>query len=383
MITRNKNKSDSKSPCGGFRELQLYQLTLTQFLETIREPSVLFWGMVFPILISIGLGLAFTQNSESKFHIAVVEKQPTQLDSLLKMYAKTTVQKGQTVQTWTVKDKTLGNTELNFHRSDWKNALIALKRGEADVILSDSLGQICYRFDPHNSQAQLIYLKLSSLLKHPTKEVSVEQAHIEPLTLKGVRYIDFLIPGLITLGILNSLMWGISYAIIERRSQKLLRRMVATPMKKSNFLIAMMLVRFLMNIIEAGVLFFFSWLFFDITIQGNIGALLTLLFAGNVAFAGLAVLIATHTSKTEVGQGWINAVTMPMMILSGIFFSYHSFPEWSINFIKALPLTALTDGVRSIFNEGAGWWDIATPTLALSAFGALCFILGLRFFKWG
>jgi ABC-type multidrug transport system permease subunit len=362
---------------------QLYQLTLTQFLETVREPSVLFWGIVFPILISIGLGLAFTQTSESKFHIAVVEKQTTQLDSLLKIYAKPTQHKGQTVQTWRITDKTLGNTEINFLRTDWKNAIISLKRGEADVILSDSLGQICYRFDPHNSQAQLIYMKLSYLMKHPTTVATADQGRIEPLTLKGVRYIDFLIPGLITLGILNALMWGISYAIIERRSQKLLRRMVATPMKKSNFLIAMMLVRFVMNLFEAGILFFFSWLFFDITIQGNIPALLALLLAGNIAFAGISVLIACRTSKTEIGTGWINAVTMPMMILSGIFFSYHNFPEWSIGFIKALPLTALTDGVRSIFNEGAGWMDVATPTLALSAFGVLCFIVGLRFFKWG
>jgi ABC-type multidrug transport system permease subunit len=380
------NTSNKKSPRGrlrGFKNTQLYQLTLTQFLETVREPSVLFWGIVFPILISIGLGLAFTQTSEAKFHIALVEKQPTKLDSLLTVYAKSSLHKGESVQTWTITDKTLGNTELNFHRKDWNNAIVALKRGEADVILTDSAGQICYRFDPHNSQAQLIYMKLSYLMKHPSAAASLEQGRIEPLTLKGVRYIDFLIPGLITLGILNALMWGISYAIIERRSQKLLRRMVATPMKKSNFLIAMMLVRFLMNIVEAGILFFFSWLFFGIVIQGNIGALLTILFAGNVAFAGLSVLIATRASKTEVGQGWINAVTMPMMILSGIFFSYHGFPEWSIKVIKLLPLTALTDGVRSIFNEGAGWLDISTPTVALSAFGVICFILGLRFFKWG
>jgi len=361
---------------------QLYQLTLTQFLETVREPSVLFWGMVFPVLISIGLGLAFTQTSASKFHIAVVEKQATALDSLLSIYGKQSTHHDKTMFTWTVADNTLGNTELNFTKSTMKEAIVALKRGEADVIITDSLGKVCYRFDPHNSQAQLIYMKLSYLMKHPTKVASTEQGRIEPLTLKGARYIDFLIPGLITLGILNALMWGISYAIIERRSQKLLRRMVATPMKKSNFLIAMMLVRFLMNLIEAGVLFFFSWLFFGIVIQGNIGALMAILFAGNVAFAGISVLIACRTSKTEVGTGWINAVTMPMMILSGIFFSYHNFPEWSMGFIKSLPLTALTDGVRSIFNEGAGWMDIATPSLLLTGVGVVCFILGLKVFKW-
>jgi len=365
-----------------FKNNQLYQLTLTQFLETIREPEVLFWGIVFPVLISIGLGLAFTQSSDAKFRVALVEKQATMLDSLLNVYAHSTQKQGKTVYMWKIADKTLGNTEFSFIRDDWKSAIVALKRGEADVIITDSLGRERYHFDPHNSQAQLIYMKLSYLLKYPSNETNTEHASIEPLTLKGVRYIDFLIPGLIALGILSSIMWGISYSIIERRSQKLLRRMVATPMKKSNFLIAMMFVRIVMNIVEALVLFLFAWLFFGIHIQGNIGALFVLFMAGNVAFAGVAVVVSSRTSKTEVGTGWINAVQMPMMILSGIFFSYQNFPEWSLGFIRALPLTALSDGIRSIFNEGAGWMEIISPTIALSVFGIICFVVGTKLFKW-
>jgi ABC-type multidrug transport system permease subunit len=153
-------------------------------------------------------------------------------------------------------------------------------------------------------------------------------------------------------------------------------------MKKTNFLIALMLVRILMNVVEALILLFFAWLVFHIRIQGNIGALLVLFLAGNLAFTGIAVLISSRTSKTEVGTGWINAVQMPMMLLSGIFFNYHNFPEWSIGFIKLLPLTAITDGIRSIFNEGAGWMDILTPSLALSVLGLVCFAAGMRRFKW-
>jgi ABC-type multidrug transport system permease subunit len=361
---------------------QIYQLTVAQFLETIREPEVLFWGMIFPVLISIGLGFAFMQTSGSKFQVIMVEENPTELDSLLHIYAQPHSEKGKEVYTWKIKDETLGDTEFNFIRSDWKSAIISLKRGEAEVIIIDSLGKACFHFDPQNSQAQLVYMKLSALLKSPVSNADVRQVPIKPMTLKGVRYIDFLIPGLIAFGIMSSIMWGISYTIIERRSQKLLRRMVATPMKKSNFLIALMLVRILMNIVEALVLFFFAWLFFDIHIQGNIGALTVLFLAGNLAFTGIAVLVSTRTSKTEVGTGWINAVTMPMMILSGIFFSYHNFPAWSIDVIKILPLTALTDGIRSVFNEGAGWMEIIVPSASLSLFGVICFIIGMRLFKW-
>jgi ABC-type multidrug transport system permease subunit len=367
---------------GSFKNKQLYQLTLTQFLETIREPEVLFWGMIFPVLISIGLGLAFTQTSESKFQVLTVGNNNTGLDSLLSIYAHPGHYKGKEVAVWRVTDETLGNTEFNFARSDWKSAIVSLKRGEADMFVTDSLGKTCFHFDPHNSQAQLVYMKLSALIKSPELSANVNSESIKPLTLIGVRYIDFLIPGLITYGIMGSIMWGISYTIIERRSQKLLRRMVATPMKKSNFLFSLMFVRILMNIVEALILFLFAWLIFGIRIQGNLAALFVLFLAGNIAFTGIAVLISCRTSKTEVGTGWINAVIMPMTILSGIFFSYHNFPEWSIGVIKLLPLTAFTDGVRSIFNEGAGWMEIISPSIALSALGFVCFILGMKRFKW-
>lgn len=158
--------------------------------------------------------------------------------------------------------------------------------------------------------------------------------------------------------------------------------MVVTPMKKSNFLIAMMLVRIVMNVVEALILFFSMWCLFDIRIQGNIGALCVLFMAGNVAFAGIAVWVSSRIYKTEVGTGWINAVQMPMMILSGIFFSYHNFPEWSIEFIRLLPLTVLTDGIRSVFNEGAGWVEILSPSLLLFSLGIICFVIGMKRFKW-
>ena len=104
--------------------------------------------------------------------------------------------------------------------------------------------------------------------------------------------------------------------------------------------------------------------------------------AGNIAFAGLAVFVSSHTSNTEVGNGLINFVVFPMMVLSGIFFSYHNFPDWSIPVIQMLPLTMVTDGIRSIFNEGAGYHDVAIPILILTATGVVFFSAGLKIFKW-
>jgi ABC-type multidrug transport system permease subunit len=205
---------------------------------------------------------------------------------------------------------------------------------------------------------------------------------IQPLSVSGTRYIDFLVPGLIAMGVMMSCMWGVSYAIIERRSKKLLRRMVATPMKRSNFLTALIAVRILMNFVEAGLLFLFAWLAFNITIQGNVAALFALFIAGNFAFAGIAIFISSHTAKTEIGNGLINAISMPMMVLSGVFFSYHNFPEWSIPVIQKFPLTMMADGIRSVMIEGAGFAEVALPIIILSATGLVFFTAGMKIFRW-
>jgi ABC-type multidrug transport system permease subunit len=130
------------------------------------------------------------------------------------------------------------------------------------------------------------------------------------------------------------------------------------------------------------VLIVFALVVFKMQIQGDITALFAIFLAGNIAFAGIAVFFSSHTSNTEVGNGLINAVVMPMMVLSGIFFSYHNFPDWSIPVIQKLPLTMLADGVRSIVNEGAGYAQIGLPILILTATGVVFFSAGLKIFKW-
>jgi len=126
----------------------------------------------------------------------------------------------------------------------------------------------------------------------------------------------------------------------------------------------------------------FAWLVFDITIQGSIAALLLLFVAGNIGFAGLAFFISSRTSKTEIGNGLINVIVMPMMILSGIFFSYHNFPDKIIPVLQKLPLTLVADGIRSIFIEGAGMADIVIPAAILFFGGCIFLVLGLKFFRW-
>ncbi len=369
---------------------QLWQLTLAHFHEIIREPGVLFWGIIFPILMSLGLGLAFTKKGDVIRKVAVVstsgisDGDSSQIRNFLNYKCEYNKAGDNDDFKWKyeIKDEALGNSVFLFYELYWDKAMVLLKRGTINLVLMENEGQTQYHFDPMNSDAELTYLKLSAIIGSGEVLPAGKSDEIRPLTVKGTRYIDFLVPGLITMGVMMSTMWGISYGIIEKRSKKLLRRFVATPMKKSHFLIALITVRIIMNCIEALVLLLFALIAFKMTIQGSISALVVLFLAGNVAFAGIAVLFSSHTSNTEVGNGIINVVVMPMMVLSGIFFSYHNFPEWSLPVIQKLPLTILTDGIRSVFNEGAGFPEVAIPIMVLTATGIVFFATGLKIFKW-
>jgi len=375
-----------------FRFNQLWQLIVALFREIIREPGVLFWGILFPILMSLGLGLAFTKKTDVVRKVAIINDSEMPVtgseitvvaDFLEKNCEKNLTEAKETWQwKYVIKDEKLGNSIFLFYTMNWNQAMKLLKRGTINVILLDLNGSAEYHFDPMNPDAQLTYLKLGNLVGKGDIIPLKSNSEIKPLTVTGTRYIDFLVPGLITMGVMMSCMWGISYGIIEKRSKKLLRRLVATPMKKSHFLIALITVRITMNFIESAVLFLFSLFAFKMTIQGDISALIIMFLAGNIAFAGIAVFVSSNTSNTEVGNGLINFVVFPMMVLSGIFFSYQNFPDWSLPVIRNLPLTILTDGIRSIFNEGAGYHEVALPILILLVTGVLFFTAGLKIFKW-
>lgn len=366
---------------------QLKQLILSQAREIIREPGVLFWGIVFPILMSLGLGLAFTKKGDVIRKVAVItDSDPGRNPVISSFFAKCELNSSEQKDSWQyrykITDDKLGNSVFLFYEMKWNDAIKLLKRGTMNVLIAATADTVEYHFDPMNSDAELTYLRLSSVISYGEVHESVPGSEIRPLTTTGTRYIDFLVPGLITMGIMMSCMWGISYGIIEKRSKKLLRRLVATPMRKSHFLIAMITVRILMNIIESLTLLIFAIIVFRMRIQGDIISLILVYMAGNIAFAGIAVFVSSHTSSTEVGNGLINAIVMPMMVLSGIFFSYQNFPDWSHGFIQALPLTMMTDNFRSIINEGSGIMNVFIPIIILVTIGAVFFSAGLKIFKW-
>ncbi len=344
-------------------------------------PGILFWTLLFPVLMASGLGVAFTGQSEQIQHVALIstpDSSNAALDAFLEGAQPEELQAG-TALGKAVEHPDLGKTQYYFHPTDWQGAERMMKRGEVALVLKAG-ESLQYHFDPANPEAQLTYLQLQALIIAPNRQYAL--GTIRPMTRVGTRYVDFLIPGLLAMGIMMSCMWGISYSLIDKRSKKLLRRMVATPMSKRGFLFSHFVSRLSLSIIEASLLVGFSHFIFDIQIQGDVLALIGLFISGNMAFTGIAVFVSSKTDNPQIGNGLINAVVMPMMVMSGIFFSYHNFPDVMVSIIQGLPLTMLADGIRGVFIEGAGFETTGLPSLILASIGVVFFFLGEKIYKW-
>jgi ABC-2 type transport system permease protein len=337
-------------------------LLVVQFKEFYREPSVLFWGFLFPVLMIAVLGLAFMNRPVLERTIAVVGP--------MEKYSPGLTQK---------LDSLDRAGDFRFITMSEQDALQKIRRGQISVYINRSSdGEIVFSYDPDNNEARMTYLLATNALLSAS-QVGYREEYI---TATGHRYIDFLVPGLLAMGIMNSCLWGIGWNLIDFRIKKLMRRMIATPMRKSVFLLAQVVSRAILLIIEAFIIFSFAHWAFGVEIQGSVFALLLVLLSGVTAFSGVAVLLASRARHSQVGNGIINAVTMPSIILSGIFFSYQNFPEWAASVVRFFPLTLLADAMRAIFNEGAYLRDVWIEVLLLIIVGFTFFVGGLKIFKW-
>jgi ABC-type multidrug transport system permease subunit len=243
-------------------------------------------------------------------------------------------------------------------------------------------GSYIYYYDPARPESVLSRSEVDAALQSASGRKDALATSVQSSSEPGSRYIDFLIPGLLGMNLMNSGMWGVGFAIVEMRQRKLLKRFVATPMRRTDFLLALMSSRLVLMVVEVGLLLGFGVLVFHIRMRGSILSLLLLAGLGAIAFGGIGLLTACRAQKIESVSGLINLVMMPMWIFCGVFFSYLKFPAIAQPFIKALPLAALNDALRSTIIEGAPLAAQSGRVLVLAVWGGVSFILALRWFRW-
>jgi ABC-2 type transport system permease protein len=363
---RHNNSGRRNGRWSGYRHLLWVRI-----LELKREPEVVFWVFGFPLLLAAGLGIAFRNKPADVTSVVVIDNAGAQKTRAMLQNAPDK------------NDRTDKKSVFQVTILDRDAALKAFHFGKYDLAIeSNADGSYIYYYDPARPESVLSRAEIDARLQSAAGRKDALSTSAQSSSEPGSRYIDFLIPGLLGMNLMNSGMWGVGFALVEMRQRKLLKRFVATPMRRSDFLLALLSSRLVLMVIEVGLLLGFGVLVFHMRVQGSILAVFLLGSIGAVSFGGLGLLTACRAQKIESVSGLINVVMMPMWIFSGVFFSYQKFPAMAQPFIKALPLTALNDALRATITEGASLSSQSGRLLVLAVWGGVSFILALRWFRW-
>ncbi len=355
--------ASAPAPCNG-RWAGYSHLLMARMLELKREPEVVFWVFVFPLLLALGLGIAFRNKPGDAASVAIVAGNGSQdAEGLLARSPQHELFKVQV---------------LNADQ-----ARQGFRLGKFDLVIeSDGKGGLQYRYDPARPESVLAKAEINDALQAAAGRKDVVATSVVTSSEPGSRYIDFLIPGLLGMNLMNSGMWGIGFALVDMRQRKLLKRFVGTPMRRGDFLLAIMTSRLLLMVIEVGLLLVFGIFFFHMRVLGSVFSIALIGGLGSLTFGGVGLLTASRAQKIESISGLINLVMMPMWIFSGVFFSYERFPAVIQPLIKVLPLTALNDALRASILEGTPLAHQWSRLLIMGLWGGISFVLALKWFRW-
>jgi ABC-type multidrug transport system permease subunit len=337
-------------------ENSLYELTSARFRLFFREPEAVFWIFVFPILLSVGLSIAFRNRPADVLQVGATTAQLARALNADKGLTATTI------------DEAAGAKAL----ATGKILLLAVQRP----------GVVIYDFDDTNPDARNAKLIADRAVQKAAGQRDPVETTNQQVHEAGARYIDFVIPGLLGMNLMSSAIWGLGFAIVEARQKKLLKRLVASPMPRWQYLASFLLSRLLLLVIEVGVFLTFARLVFGVPFRGALWQLALVCVLASLCFSALGLLIASRAKTMEAASGLMNLIMLPMWIMSGVFFSANRFPNIIQPFVRALPLTAAIDALRGNMLQGMSLNHLFAPVAVMLAWLLVSFTVSLRIFRW-
>ena len=335
----------------------LVQLTLVRVRESTREPEAVFWSLLFPVLITVGLGIAFQSRPPDVLKVATTS---ATLASSLRLEPGLDVVQLEPVAA--ARQLAIGGVVLLAEQS-------------AD-------GLVTYRYDDTNPESRTARMLADRAIQGGAGRADPVATTDMLVQEVGSRYVDFLVPGLVGLGVMTNTLWGLSFSIVDSRRRKLTKRLMATPMSRAHYLLSYLVWRLLVLVVEVGVPVAFGAWAFGVPVRGSLSALVVISAVASLSFSAQALLLASRARTIEAASGLVNLMSVPMWILSGVFFSAQRFPDAVQPFIAALPLTALNDALRAHMLQGASLAEVAPQLGVLAAWLVICFALALRLFRW-
>jgi ABC-2 type transport system permease protein len=362
LAERDTKSTDEKPPSKGWTERAFVQLVLARLREFYREPEAVFWSYIFPLLLIIGLGIAFRNRPVDQMLVDVEDGPDAQ--------SAVSALRGKSQFVVTTGDRSLCEMRLRTG----KTQLVVLANGTPPAYT--------YHFDPSRPESVLARNAVDDALERAAGRTDLLRTTDETASEPGGRYVDFLVPGLLGMSLMGGGLWGVGFVTVDMRIRKLVKRFLATPMRKSEFLGALMVSRMLFMIPEVFIVLIFAHYVFGVVYYGSLCTVALLILIGATMFAGIGLLVASRAKTIEAVSGLMNLVMLPMWMLSGIFFTSDRFPAAVQPMIKILPLTPLIDALRSVMLEGSSLSSQAPRIGIMAAWGIVSFAVALRIFRW-
>ncbi|MET0119931.1 MAG: ABC transporter permease [Candidatus Thiodiazotropha sp. 6PLUC9] len=317
-------------------------------LEFLRDRTALGWNLIMPVLIVMGFAFAFSTGQEELYKVGLYgeaeQQQPVQAF----------------LQTRYVEFIPVVELEETVDKVD---------RHQIDLLLDLTTQRYWV-----NSTSPKGYLLEQLLQPYQFERVTVSGSEI--------RYVDWVIPGVLGMNIMFSALFGVGYVIVRYRKNGVLKRLRATPLSAFEFLSAQIASRLLMILSVTILVYLGTDLVVDFRMVGSYWLLFLILILGALSLISVGLLVAARITSEEAANGLLNLISWPMMLLSGVWFSLEGSHPLVQNLALALPLTHMVDAARAVMIEGAGFKDVLTSLLSLTTF-TLCFVtIGSKSFRW-
>lgn len=320
--------------------------------EFLRDRSTLGWNIILPVVLVVGLGFIFSESDKPMFKVAVVHSAES-IEVLEEPFLQTRF-----VQFFSAPDVDSQMEKVARHQVDMLLDLRAADAPRYWINDTSPRGYVLERMLPDSGYTRGV------------------------VTGREVRYVDWLVPGILGMNAMFSCLFGVGYVIVRYRKSGFLKRLKATPLAAFEFISAQVVSRLWLVMAITVAVFIGTDLFLDFMMNGSYLLLLFIATLGSISMIALGLMIAARVSSEELAGGLLNLVTWPMMILSGVWFSLEGTPtivQWAS---RIFPLTHMLEGARAIMIDGAGMLDILDHVVVLLLMTVVFLLVGSLTFKW-
>ncbi|MGA1866759.1 MAG: ABC transporter permease [Thermoplasmatota archaeon] len=351
--------------------------------ELFRDKGGIFFTFLFPILLMVLFGFIFSDVDKTVYDIHIQDLDGSEISENFTSTIKA-------MDAFKVYDIDPGRDVDNFIEDKDVDFVIIIPQGYGDSIEAAAMGDVnssvnlSVKYDPSIQSTQVKMSILNSVLQEMNEKLSGGRKIVgmdpESVFTQSFEYIDFFIPGVIGMTVMTGAVFGTIFGDTELRKKGIFRKLSTTPITRGEWILSNMLFQLFLAALASAEILFIGWVLFGSTLYLNPVFFIILVFEA-FAFTGLAMLVVRFVKEAQAASALGNAITFPMMFLSGTFFSVEGFPSFLKVVAKLLPLYYVNEGLREamIFNDTM---EALVNMLPIAVFAVIVFILGVSLTTW-